>query len=324
MQIKPTRCKWTFTFEAFREALKDTPEKFAECSIEEKLDGQRFLLHTRSGGNVLTSRRNSKKDGFFCEKQDSCCSIRDLSCPKSLLGSVLDGELMSPEEGATSAEAATAIAQDKAVFRAFDCLFYAGKDIRGEPYHRRRMLARKVVEGLNSPRVTLLKPISVTDKSGKFDAKQFETLVARGAEGLVIKPIDSSYNNANWSRVKATIVHDCVAVGVTYSDEGKYATMNWIRGVAIGQFFPTSTPSGLPEAPKFKGMPTRKGFVLRVVGSISGFTEEMRAKISKDHSAYIGETVEIKAQFRLKSGAFRNPRFGRWRDDKNPEECVAC
>jgi ATP-dependent DNA ligase len=37
---------------------------------------------------------------------------------------------------------------------------------------------------------------------------------------------------------------------------------------------------------------------------------------------YLGRVLEITCQLREPSGAFRHPRFSRWRDDKDAAQCV--
>jgi hypothetical protein len=65
-----------------------------------------------------------------------------------------------------------------------------------------------------------------------------------------------------------------------------------------------------------------ESYVFVDCGKCSGMTQSIREKISKNKVKYLGEIIEVKAQMRLKTGKFRHPEFKRFRNDKNPWECV--
>lgn len=54
----------------------------------------------------------------------------------------------------------------------------------------------------------------------------------------------------------------------------------------------------------------------------SGFTFAELTLAFKTPARFIGNVIEVRGQSRTKSGAVREPRFVRWREDKRPEECV--
>lgn len=59
------------------------------------------------------------------------------------------------------------------------------------------------------------------------------------------------------------------------------------------------------------------------VGNTSGIPDELRAEFAKDPDKYIGRVIEVEAMERIKkTKALREPRFKRFRDDKNPFECI--
>jgi ATP-dependent DNA ligase len=58
------------------------------------------------------------------------------------------------------------------------------------------------------------------------------------------------------------------------------------------------------------------------LGQTSGMSEAVREELTTNGDSYIGTVMEVEAFEQLPSGAFRHPRFMRFRDDKRPEECT--
>lgn len=110
------------------------------------------------------------------------------------------------------------------------------------------------------------------------------------AEGLVFK----DGNLLNWAKLKRVATLDAVVVDIK-DGAGKYL--------------------GLPGAL----VCAVEG---RVIASVSGMDDNMRAQIGLDWNGTIGRVVEIEYQYVGDGGRLRHPRFVRFRDDKAPDECL--
>ena len=59
---------------------------------------------------------------------------------------------------------------------------------------------------------------------------------------------------------------------------------------------------------------------LLYVGECSGFDDELREVLNE---TYVGKVIEVKCNEIFKdTGKLRHPRFLRFRDDKDPDECT--
>lgn len=112
------------------------------------------------------SRRVSVKTGWLTENTDSLPHIRDIKFPRSLNGTIIDGEMFIPGREFKVVSSIMNCKWDKAidrqekegkiVFNAFDILFYKGIDVRDRPLFERKELLKEVVETLNSEYVSMV------------------------------------------------------------------------------------------------------------------------------------------------------------------------
>lgn len=104
----------------------------------------------------------------------------------------------------------------------------------------------------------------------------------------------------------------------------KYYAKDWIGTIKIGVFitdkeleqWKKKNPKEKPELKK-----TKLGTIL-CIGDISGIDEDLREDISSNQDMYLNSVIEVKGQEVLKTGKLRHPRFLRFRDDKNIEQCT--
>lgn len=117
---------------------------------------------------------------------------------------------------------------------------------------------------------------------------------SNGREGWMLK--QSNYHG--WWKVKVEETVDCFITGY-FDGEGKY--INQMGALVVSAF--------------------RDGKQV-TIASVSGMTDEVRAKISANPGLYFDRVIEVRCQGWTKGGRLRHPRFIRFRDDKSRKDCV--
>lgn len=170
----------------------------------------------------------------------------------------------------------------------------------------------------------------------------FAKMIKEGKEGLILKDMEGQYFQGKrsklFTKMKAHKTYDCVIMG--YEEPvrdfaGKTDLKDWQYweepdGVMCVNGKPFVTNS-IPVT-KFYAMHWIGALILGVwkdgklveVTRCSGFSEDIRAEISKNRDKYKGQVVEVMAQGILdkKTGSLQNPRFMMFREDKNSEACT--
>jgi len=203
---------------------------------EEKLDGERNLLHIMPDGSArITSRRISKKTGKFHDKTEHVPHLtRPGTWPKELAGTVIDGEMMHPDGFKRTASIFRSL-PERAVklqsefgnveFCVFDVLFDRGQSLMEKSWEYRR----KWLETVFSPDVVWPKEMYLSKVV--IDDKEYflEEIWERGGEGIILKPMGSLYvpgGRNDWVKVKSIMTIDVVVIGFVGADmeyTGKYA-----------------------------------------------------------------------------------------------------
>ena len=303
---------------------------------EEKFDGDRRIGQFCIEGGFpcvrFTGRRVSDKDGLLVEKTTNVPHLSGLfdgtgddppemcAPPATLEGTVLDGEMVCPWDGARSKDVtsimgsapAKAIAKQRKVgwlrWTVFDCLYFKGEDIRNLPLVKRREYLARVLDEWNNSNVVQAKVV-------KQDIEQFlHEVWERKGEGVILKDNGRPYGEqTTWIKVKKEFTVDCVVMGYEppkqFSEKvdgttsvTKYWEQGLIGAITVGQY---------------------KNGTLTECGSISGMTDAMRAEFTKNGKKYIGAVVEVEANEREEdTGRFRHPRFVQIRDNKDAKDCL--
>lgn len=124
--------------------------------------------------------------------------------------------------------------------------------------------------------------------------------------------------SCNWSSFSA---EELLAKG--YKPVTKYFYNNWVGTIVFSVIITPDEVEKLPKNKKFNILDTViDGQHLRLleVGECSGFDEEIRQNLSEND---IGRVIEVKCNEVFKdTGKMRHPRFLRFRDDKDIEDCT--
>jgi ATP-dependent DNA ligase len=273
---------------------------------EEKLDGSRYVLYLggdpyeRQRKHALLSRRVSTVDSKHVDRTSNVPHITGLDY-RGLEGTTLDGEIQASDflktNSIMNSSPALAIQKQKEIglvtYHVFDVTEFRGKDVRGLPLEQRRKILEEVCRRMNNPNV---KPIEQV--RGDLQA-YFNRIVAGGGEGIVIKDLRCGYG-IGWSKYKRSADVSCILTGFKPGN-GKYAGS--VGSIAVSVYI---------------------GEELVEIGFASGFDDELRHKMSKNPSEYLGRVVDIHAQEIQKKGnpRLRHPTFARMRDDFTPTDCT--
>jgi DNA ligase 1 len=270
---------------------------------QEKLDGMRAVIHITKDGLRIFSRSAGVADPTMpLEKTSALPHLAALTFP-DLVGTVLDAEILI--EGKDCAEISGAIhkkdiGEDNHQVTAFvfDILRQNEVAVTHKALKQRIAMLDMVQSRLDSEHIVFLPwAKSPTDKR-----RLYESILARGKEGIMLKRLDATYIEGgrpsnNWFKAKKSATFDCVILGFT-KGAGKYNTQ--VGSVIFGQY--------------------RNGKLIQL-GQASGMSDSIRGLMSKYPEQYLGRVAEIKGMERLKSGAIRHPIFIKVHTDKQPSDC---
>jgi len=322
---------------------------------EEKVDGARYLMFIGETGNRFTSRQKSRKTGLPVEKTENVPHLANASLP-CLAGTILDGEMQHYDFSQTvsvmGSKPDRAISLQEKIgfihYYAFDILEYKGESVRNRPYRERRKLLEQVEREIFG--LLGIEHFQIT-KVVKSDKKQFyETIVAKGGEGVILKHIDGLYEDGtrsgDWIKVKKYITDDVVIMGAdkpTKEYTGKSKTWRYWETVSVNKDKYLDKEMTIADGLRFGCIPLTKAYFMGWIGAIkfgkykngklielgqtSGIEDEMKELLSDGRheikKEYIGQVMEIGAMEQIKkSGAYRHPRFIKLRPDRDAESCI--
>lgn len=210
---------------------------------------------------------------------------------------VMDGEMMSVSWNDTQSTlfATKNVVDDSAVFyNVFDAMYpeqWFGKNCE-MPYTQRRELAATIIKGISDTRIRLVGGQVANSKKQVEDF--YKGALDQGYEGIMIKDPNMPYM---FKRSKAII---------------KLKPHQSWEGVVVA--VENGDPNG-KWAGRFGAFVVDINGVRTHVGG--GYTDEMREEITKNPTAYIGRTMELKGQEMTKDGVVRFPVFLRWRNEED-------
>lgn len=141
-------------------------------------------------------------------------------------------------------------------------------------------------------------------------------------------PYWAAFQDGEWRRVdkgKVRLFSESTVKPVT-----RFWWNGWVGAVRFGQYVPKTEEEleecqrSVPELDNCECRPECEGYWKLVeIGQTSGFDDETRQAISEHPEHYIGRVFECGAMERIAgSNALRHPRWLRWRDDKQPQDCI--
>lgn len=276
-----------------------------------------------NGRAALREFNDTVLDGEFLMPVDSIdTKILD---PKGKKGSITKGTL-------TTTMAVIGSDVDKAIklqevygpceYYLFDILKYKGRDITQFPWYVRRRMLEGVFLILknHNPYLKITTPMS--DKKELIEdlyldgvcgevcedlKKTFETITAKGGEGLMFKKIVGKY-----------------AEGKKSADMWKLKKFESFEGFITGY---------IPGKNNFKGM---VGSLLvsvylpngdiHEIAAVSQMSLELRRNLTAEDGSlkkvFLDKVIEVKGQELTKNKRYRHAVLFRWRDDRSPESCV--
>jgi DNA ligase-1 len=141
----------------------------------------------------------------------------------------------------------------------------------------------------------------------------YNEIVSYGGEGVMLKDPNSLYvpgkRPANtWYKLKADETIDVVIMKDYKPGKGKYEGQ--VGAIMVGAHGPDPL-LGYQDN-------------LMFVAYVSGMTDEVRRELTDHWDMYVNRVVEIKhfGKVGLESGGLRHPQFVRFRNDKNPYDCL--
>ena len=271
----------------------------SKSAMEPKLDGWRLLAHVDEDGVHLYSRSGKSYDGSLPHLEAELGE-------RFPAGTVLDGEALAAEIGegqvihrwgtvqSVLGSSGTHPEHERVSFVVFDLLAHGGLDARPLPYTQRRALLEQIFEDEYAT-MQLVEQLPATEDA-------YETLVARGYEGAVVKRLDSRYSSgargAGWSKVKPSETTDAFVVGFEEGTNGRTGSLGALRLARL-----------------------EGGEVVEIGTCGSGLSDELIRRIDADREGWLNRVVEVVQLGGSGGEGWRPMSFRRERLDKSPEDC---
>lgn len=267
--------------------------------IQVKYNGIRLLI-TKSCSNTIYAYTREGKTDFWPQ-------ISNIEPVAELIktipdGTCLDCELHVPGVPETSMKTFLLAGDKRVVLTPFAVPMFGFEDMR-----------QASIGAVNNLITTMgFIPPETHDAPPALETAYIETLLEaarhRKIEGFVLK----AAHYEGWWKLKPVKTVDCI-VEMVERGEGKHKHRMGAIGVCF--YEPSKGRIGIS---KILGKPTGE-WSCRVG---TGFTDAERDHIWQDPDRVLGKVVEIAYDSLAANGALKFPRFVRFRDDKEPAQCV--
>jgi len=297
-------------------------EEFGRWQAEWKWDGIRAQIIRRAGQVFIWSRGEDLITEQFPELEPVVMTLPD--------GVVLDGEILcwagdrpmnfnALQKRLGRKKLTSKILQENpAHFIAYDLLEYQGEDIREKPLRDRRLVLSQLLQAVDPAFITLSK--IVTFDSMEELRSQRDQSFEQGAEGLMLKALDSSYlvgrKRGYWWKYKVDPMSlDAVLI---YAQAGSGKRANLFTDYTFALWQGTEL---VPFAKAYSGLDNKE--IDELDKWIRKHTLEKFGPVRSVEPIHVFEIgfEGIAQSNRHKSGiSVRFPRILRWRKDKPVQE----
>ncbi|HEV8264935.1 MAG TPA: DNA ligase D [Gemmatimonadales bacterium] len=301
---------------------REEPFSKAGWLFELKLDGYRVRAAREDGEAKLVSRKGHDMTAAFPEIARAVAAL-------PYEGLILDGELVVADDAGRPsfsrlqnrarlsgrAEVKRAAVETPATFYVFDLLAFERYDVRPLPLEKRKAILAKLL-----PRTGALRYSDHFEKDGEA---LYEQVVQLGLEGIMAKKADSAYRggrSANWLKIRADRTDDFVVVGYSKpkGSRGGFGALH-VAGYAGGKLtYIGRVGSGFDAAQLKEVSAQLEGSVRPTTPCEAGPVPE-----GADH-VWVEPTLVVEVRYKevTPDGLLRQPVFMRFRDDKEPKDCV--
>lgn len=260
--------------------------------VQPKLDGEDVIAVRTVNGEVYAFNRYNRV-------YKSLPFLQFL--PKTAI--VLRGEMHVENGSVYDLKKTITYKPDLIVYTVHDILYYDNEELVREPYCRRLEILNRVFTKmtLSEAIYSKIKVIKNNIVPRENILLQFNVMVEQGYEGIVVKPIESTYTDNMWLKIKKKITYDVILTAVKL--DKRYKPMQSFRIEDYNGRYLGDVSSGLTLEQKLYIISLATNNIIEEEGN-------RYALLSKPI------LVEIEAQEMLKSGKFRHPKILRIRDDK--------
>ena len=302
---------------------REQPFSKAGWLFELKLDGYRLRAAREDGEAKLISRNGHDLTAGFPEIARAVAAL-------PYEGLILDGELVVADDAgrpsfsrlqirsklSRAPEVKRAAVETPATLYVFDLLAFEGFDVRPLPLVQRKAILAKLL-----PRAGALR------FSDHFETKGealYEHVVQLGLEGVVAKKADSAYRggrSAHWLKIRADRTDDFVVVGYSRpkGSRGGFGALH-LAGYEDGRLVYAGRVGSGFTAQQLKEVSAQLEGAVRDTPPC----ECPPALLKDKENVWVEPKLVAEVRFKewTPDHVLRQPVFLRFRDDKEPKDCV--